>query len=204
MFHLPAPFELSAGLALLTDSSSLAGAIVGSADDQSLLRRIADRDRQAMRELCDRYADRLLRFAYPQLHDRQEAEDVVQETMLAVWQGAGTFRQASRPSTWVFGICRNKIGERLRRRRELQPLDGLPDLAAHGTPTATVELWQQFRLLSPEHREVLLLVFHQGFSQEEVAEMLGVPVGTVKSRTFHARRRLQALLEGGEPGERGL
>ncbi len=177
---------------------------MGSTDDQSLLRRIADRDQQAMRELYDRYADRLLRFAYPQLHDRQEAEDVVQETMLAIWQGGGTFRQASRASTWVFGICRNKIGERLRRRRELQPLDGLPDLAAHGTPTATVELWQQFGRLSPEHREVLLLVFHQGFSQEEVAEMLGVPVGTVKSRTFHARRRLQALLEGGEQSERGL
>lgn len=141
-----------------------------------------------MRELYDRYAGRLLRFAYPQLCDHPEAEDVVQETMLAIWQSAGTFRQASRASTWIFGICRNKVGEKLRRRRELQPLESLPELAAPGTPATTVELWQQLYRLSPEHREVLLLVFEQGFSQSAVAETLGVPLGTVKSRTFHARR----------------
>ncbi len=169
-----------------------------SVSDQALLGRIAGSDRRAMRQLYDRYADRLLRFAYPQLGDRQEAEDVVQETLLAVWQEAGTFRQASRASTWIFGICRHKVGDKLRRRREYQPLDSLPDRPAPGAPATTVELWRQLGRLSPEHREVLLLVFHQGFSQEEVAKMLGIPVGTVKSRTYHARRRLQALLDGGE------
>lgn len=163
-----------------------------------MLRRIADGDQRAMRELYDRFADRLLRFAYPLLHDRDGAEDVVQETMLAIWQSAGTFRQASQASTWIFGICRNKVGERLRRRRETQSLDDWLHLPAHDAPAATVVLWQQLGRLSPDHREILLLVFQQGFSQEEVAAMLGVPVGTVKSRTFHARRRLQALLEGNE------
>jgi RNA polymerase sigma factor (sigma-70 family) len=162
--------------------------------DEALLRRVASGDRQAMQDLYAAYAGKLLQFALARVGDRGLAEDIVQETMIAAWCSAGTYRAGSPASTWLFGICRHKVLDALRRcdRTELPPPS-----PARGESTS-LEFWESFSRLSDEQQELILLVFHYGFSQQEVAEILGVPVGTVKSRTFHARRRLQALLEGGE------
>jgi RNA polymerase sigma-70 factor (ECF subfamily) len=162
--------------------------------DGALLRRVASGDRQAMQDLYAAYAGKLLQFALARVGDRELAEDIVQETMIAVWRSAESYRGGSAAGTWLFGICRHKVLDALRR------CDGtdlpLPSPAREGS--ASLEFWESFRRLSDEQRELILLVFHYGFSQQEVADILDVPVGTVKSRTFHARRRLQALLKGGE------
>lgn len=124
---------------------------------------------------------------------------MTQDTLIATWQAAGTYRGASSVSTWLFGICRNKIGERLRRPRPLsQPVDLADIVHTDGASEAAVEFWDCFGKLDEDDQELILLVFHCGFAQREVAEITGVPVGTVKSRTHYARRRLQQLLREGE------
>jgi RNA polymerase sigma-70 factor, ECF subfamily len=164
--------------------------------DEELLGQVAASDRDAMQALYSQYADRLMRFAYSRLNSRDEAEDAVQETMIAVWERAASYQGASSPSTWLFGICRNKVGDVLRKRR---PAGGQPEPLGAGANEEVAAFWEAFGKLGDEQRELILLVFHYGFAQQEVAEILGVPVGTVKSRVHTARRRLQALLSEGEP-----
>ncbi|MBM3472562.1 MAG: sigma-70 family RNA polymerase sigma factor [Armatimonadetes bacterium] len=161
--------------------------------EERLLKRIAAGESPAMRDLHETYADRLFRYALLRTRDRQLAEDVVQETMLAAWRSASAYRGASSVSTWLFGICRHKVADALRRcpQAETRPL---PEAVA-GDASA-IEFWETFDHLQPDDRELLLLVFHYGFSQREIGQIMDVPVGTVKSRTFYARRRLQALLQG--------
>lgn len=166
--------------------------------DRELLARIAAGDRDAMQRLHSRYGDRLFRFAVSRLRAHDEAEDVVQETMIAIWRNASAYRSGSSPSTWLFGICRNKVGDALRRRKPTDPLPPGPPSATDPADPSAVEFWEAFSRLTDEQQELILLVFHQGFSQQEVAEIMQVPVGTIKSRTFYARRQLQALLAEGD------
>ena len=164
--------------------------------DETLLKRIAAGEPPAMQDLHAAYADRLFRYALLRTRDRQLAEDVVQETMLAVWRSASAYRGASSVSTWLFGICRHKVADALRRcpAHETRPLS---EALARDADEPATEFWETFDRLETDDRELLLLVFYYGFSQQEVAQIMDLPVGTVKSRTFYARRRLQALLEGG-------
>jgi RNA polymerase sigma-70 factor (ECF subfamily) len=166
--------------------------------DRELLARIAAGDRDAMQRFHSRYADRLFRFAVSRLRAHDEAEDAVQETMIAIWANASAYRSASAASTWVFGICRHKLGDALRRRRPTDPPPAVPASVSDRADPSRVEFWEAFSRLTDEQQELILLVFHQGFSQQEVAEVMRVPVGTIKSRTFYARRRLQELLSEGD------
>jgi len=165
-----------------------------SRDDDGLIRRVGEGDLGAMQVLYERYAPQLYRFALARLGDERAAEDVVQEAMLAAWQGASRFRGDSTAATWLFGICRRKVAEVCRRGRRRET-PGLRPVADDAPPDSRLEFWESFSRLSDEHQEVLLLVFHYGLSQEEVARVLGVPVGTVKSRVHYARRRLREALE---------
>ena len=162
--------------------------------DRESVEGMAAGDPTAAREVQAKYGDALFRFALSRLGSRDDALDVVQETLIAAWQSAGSYRGASSVSTWLFGICRNKLGERLRRREiAAEPLALAETLGAESREA--VEFWECFRDLDGEQQELLMLVCYHGFSQAEVAETLGIPVGTVKSRLFYARRRLQELLE---------
>lgn len=152
-----------------------------------------------MDELYARLGSRLSRFALSLLGDRDAAQDVVQETFLAAWQGAGSYQGGSSVSTWLLGICRNKVRDQLRRRpAAIEPLEEARGLVSPGSGEETVEFWACFRQMDANDQELIQLVFHQGLSLQEVAEVLGIPVGTVKSRTFYARRRLRQLLRGGD------
>jgi len=169
---------------------------------------MASGDMGAMRALYDRHAASLFRYALCRTGSREAAEDVIQETMLAAWQGAAGYRGEAGVRTWLFGICRNKLAEQARRTGGVRTPVPAETLAAPATPDAgdsverqaqgAVDFWRAFGRLSQEHREVILLVFHYGFTLRETADMLGVPLGTVKSRTHNARRRLEAAL--GEEG----
>ncbi len=166
-----------------------------AATDSELVARLARGQEDAVRELYAVYGERLFRFALARLRRSDAAEDVVQETVTAAWQSAGSYRGGAL-SAWLFGICRNRVADRLRREGPgWEPLEHAP---AGGTRVAgeATEFWEGFGRLSAEQQELILLVFYYGFSQREVAAVLGVPVGTVKSRTYYARRRLQQLLEG--------
>jgi len=173
-------------------------------DDVVLLRRVAEGDRgAALGALYDRHGAALYRFGVRLLGDPQLAEELVQETFLRVWRGAGRFepgRGAVRG--WVFAIARNVATDLHHRRARDAATPVVEDAGALDGRLDEVLLEVTVRealdTLSPAHREVLELAYQQGLAQSEVARALGVPLGTVKSRTFTALRALRgALLERG-------
>ena len=135
--------------------------------------------------------------------ERVLAEEIVQDTMLAVWRGAGSFRGESSARSWVIAIARRQTRDRLRRRR-LRVVDDavLADQPSSGPgPEATAldradlaEVMGAIRQLAASHREVLGLAFGSGLSLPEVASVLEIPLGTVKSRLTAARAALGRIL----------
>lgn len=191
-----------------------------SDEDLDLLTRVAAHDRRAFESLYRRYHRRLLAYLLRLLGGRlEEAEEALDDTFYAVWQNAGSFRGGSRVSSWLFGIAYRKglktIERAGRRRLELPESDADPiEPEAPESPRRDLERRELARAvaaalggLSPEQRRVVVLTYYRGLSYPEISERLGVPVGTVKTRMFHARRRLRELLPalgwGGEAGEAG-
>ena len=171
--------------------------------DEDLLKRIAAGDRPAMQVLFSRHRLMVHRFLLRLVRDETVAEDAVSDTFLDVWRQAGDFQGRSRVSTWLLSIARFKALTVLRKRRD----SGLDeDWAAEiedeaDTPEVTSQKLDKgaaIRLcmerLSAEHREVIDLVYYHEASVDEVAEIVGIPEGTVKTRLFHARKKLAELL----------
>lgn len=151
----------------------------------------------------DRLADHLpaLRaFAISLTRNIAAADDLVQETILKAWSNIDKFDPATNLQAWLFTILRNTYYSALRKtRREVADSDGthaagMAEKPAHDGRLAFGDFQRAFDQLSPEHREVLILVGASGFSCEEAAEMMGVAVGTVKSRASRARKRLAELM----------
>jgi RNA polymerase sigma-70 factor, ECF subfamily len=162
-------------------------------------------DEALVRALYSEHAGPLLRYA---LHltsgDRQRAEDIVQETLLRAWlHPEAISERPARP--WLFAVARNLAVDayRARRARPREVGEGALDLvAAPDEADRALESWavaDALRSLRPEHRGVLLETYYRGRSVAEAASALGIPAGTVKSRTFYALRALKLELE-----ERGL
>jgi RNA polymerase sigma factor (sigma-70 family) len=180
----------------------------GDDGDCGLLARIAAGDRSALERLYAYHQRRLFRYLCQLTSDRGLAEEILQDTILAVWQAAGTFQRRSSVRSWLFGIARRQAHNALRRRGrdtlgsdELEAVrDGAPGpesraVAAEDSERLTAALGR----LSVMHREVVALVLVEGFSYADVATLLEVPEGTVKSRLNHARGNLRALLAEHEP-----
>ncbi|SDC53889.1 RNA polymerase sigma factor [Actinokineospora iranica] len=182
--------------------------------DEQLIGAIARGDQDALRALYARHATGMLRLLHRLTSNAAVAEEVLQETWLAVWQSAGGFRGESSVRSWLFGVCRRQAHNRLRRSAFVEV--DLAEVAEPPDPDPAVEDQVLARadheaLVSaidelPEHlRAALALVLTEEMTYPEVAEALGVPVGTVKSRMSHARRRLALALasvkaqEGGTP-----
>ncbi|WP_149141186.1 RNA polymerase sigma factor [Gemmobacter caeruleus] len=129
-----------------------------------------------------------------------EADDLVQETIVKAWSNFDRFQAGTDLRAWLFTILRNTFySDRRKKRREVADPDGLHaqtlfDKPHHDGRLAMTDFIRAFDQLSPEHREVLMLVGANGYSCEQVSEMMGVAVGTVKSRTNRARARLAQLL----------
>jgi RNA polymerase sigma-70 factor (ECF subfamily) len=171
-----------------------------------LIPALARRDPQAIRQLYELYGSELYRFALARLRSTEDAADVLQETLLAAIESAPGFRGESSLRTWLFGICRHKIQDALQARSR-GAAARLAERAAEGDGRdhrdqfeESLAFWESFGRLAPRQQEILILACHYGFSQEEIAEVVGVPVGTVKSRAYYARRRLRELMrvDGGE------
>jgi RNA polymerase sigma-70 factor (ECF subfamily) len=179
--------------------------------DEVLIGRIANGDRLAMQVLYARYHVRVFRFVVRMVRDESTAEDLISEVFLDVWRQAGRFEGRSAVSTWMLSIARFKALSALRRRPE-QELDDQVAEAIEDTaddPHTALEKKDKGAILrkcltglSAEHREIIDLVYYHGKSVEEVAEIVGIPENTVKTRMFYARKRLAELLKA-EGIERG-
>ena len=148
-------------------------------------------------------------FALSLTRDASAADDLVQEAIMKAWSNLDKFTPGTNLRAWLFTILRNTFfSEKRKRKREVADIDGkyaatLSEKPSHDARLAFGDFLTAFDGLSPEHREVLILVGAEGFSYEEAAEMIGVRVGTVKSRASRARTRLAELL-GLEVGENVL
>jgi RNA polymerase sigma-70 factor, ECF subfamily len=172
-------------------------------DDVQLLRRIGRGDGSAMEAFYREHGRVVLAQVLLVTGDRVLAEEITQDTMLAVWRGAGSFRGESSARSWVIAIARRQTRDRLRARRLRVVDDGiLADQPSSGPGPEAVALDRAeladvtaaIRDLAASHREVLGLAFGSGLSLPEVAGVLEVPVGTVKSRLFAARAALNRIL----------
>jgi RNA polymerase sigma-70 factor (ECF subfamily) len=176
---------------------------LGRLTDGDLIRRVARRDASAFEALYHRFARPVFGLALRRLGDRMRAEDAVQETFAAVWRSARTYkpdRGAGAP--WLYAVARNAIVDRSRSRSE--PPGEVPDIAStelgpDERAEASYVSWRVHRALeslSPNERDVIELAYYGGLSQSEVADFLGIPLGTVKTRTRAGLGRLADLLEG--------
>jgi len=176
--------------------------------DQDLVTRCRDGDREAFAELVQKYQNRVLTLATRMLDSRSEAEDIAQDIFIKVFQSLQDFRGASRFSTWLYRItvnhCLNYIRRRTRQQQRLvgaEPGEWMQEAPA-SNPHKRLEEKERWVLvqaklqgLSPEHRTIILLRDFEGLSYEEIADVLQLETGTVKSRLHRARMELKALLE---------
>ena len=178
--------------------------------DAELLRLIARADGQAFETLYQRYHGPLFAYIFRLTRRAELVEEVLNDVMLAVWTGAPRFAGRSRPSTWIFGIGHHQTMKALRRLRTPAGEPALerdagsgawPDPVALEGPESLIgrrelssTLGRALAHLSPEQRAVVELTYYHEFSYQEIAEVLDCPVNTVKTRMFHARRRLRDLL----------
>jgi RNA polymerase sigma-70 factor (ECF subfamily) len=173
-------------------------------DDAGLLRRISQGDEDAMASFYREHGRVVFAQVLLVAGERALAEEIVQDTMLAVWRGAGSFRGESSVRSWVIAIARRQTRDRLRGQR-LRVVDDafLADQPGSGPGPEVMaldraelaEVRGAIRDLAPAHREVLGLAFGSGLSLPEVAGVLEIPVGTVKSRLTAARTALNRILD---------
>lgn len=175
----------------------------GSDLDAELLRRMAGGDESALKTLWARHAPAVHGYLRTLCDDEMMAEELLQDTFTAAWKAAGAFSGRAAARTWLFAIARRRARDRRRALRlDLASEDRLATLPQPGPSTedaalgriALAELVESIRRLGPAHREVLALSFSHQLSHTEIADLLGIPVGTVKSRIDAARRALIALV----------
>ena len=177
---------------------------MSSQDETLLLRELhTDRGESAARTLYRAYAGELYGFALNRLGDRGLAEEVVQDVFTRVWRHAADY-DPGRGSvrTWLYGITRNAIVDFERHRARRPPMaahEGDTEVAAADEPIERALLrWQvqaALERLTPEHREVVRLAHLGGLSVNEIAELTGLPPGTVKSRTYYALQNMRLALD---------
>ena len=177
-------------------------------DDADLMFRLAGGDYQALSELYERHAGLLLSLALRILHNRHDAEEVVQEGFLYAWRSAKKYDPArSSVSSWLVVIVRSRSLDRLRSYQRLESMR--LEIERHGIETRTTasegfrhvlnderakRVRRALAQLPPAQRQVLEFSYYDGRTQKEVAEMTGVPLGTVKTRTFLAMKKLRREL----------
>ncbi len=178
-----------------------------SGEDAALIERIAQRDTEALAQLYDQYAPLLLALARRVLRDVQAAEEILQEVFLQVWNQADRYQmERSSVSTWLVLLTRSRAIDRLRsrqsRERTLTAFETQrPPSHTSNSATTTVlkeqrrkRLAREMGALPPEQRRVLELAFYAGLSQTEIAAKVDIPLGTVKTRTLLAMKKLRKAL----------
>jgi RNA polymerase sigma-70 factor (ECF subfamily) len=178
---------------------------VQETSDEALVLSIATGDKQALQVLFGRHNVRVYRFVLRFLNDEAAAEDLVSEVFFDVWRQASRFEARSQVSTWLLAIARNKALSALRRRSTEELDDEVAEFIEDpaDSPEVTMQKKQRSSILadcltqlSAAHREIIDLVYYHEKSIDEVAEIIGVPQNTVKTRMFYARKRIAELMNG--------
>jgi RNA polymerase sigma-70 factor (ECF subfamily) len=194
---------------LMTIETGQRGGAAAAGDEADLMARVASGGadaEHALRELYQRYSERVFGLGVLMLKDRELAAELVQETFVRLWRVAATFDpQRGSMAAFAFTIAR-RLALDLRRRPSLRPFEPQPEVeeeADSGDPLDTVLIGLTVRdalqALSEPHRQVLELSYRGDLKQTEIAAMLGIPLGTVKTRSYYALRALKLALE-----ERGV
>ena len=170
--------------------------------DEELIERIASGDKLAMRVLFARHQVRVFRFLCGILRNQNAAEDILSDVFMDIWRQAGRFEGRSSVSTWMLSIARFKALSALRRPREseldeeaaaeIEDAADDPEVVAQKKDKGDI-LRACLAGLTAEHREIIDLVYYQEKSVEECAEIVKIPENTVKTRLFHARKRLAEI-----------
>ncbi|HVT17547.1 MAG TPA: sigma-70 family RNA polymerase sigma factor [Thermoanaerobaculia bacterium] len=176
-------------------------------DESSLLRRVAAKDRKAFETLYSLYYRRLFSYIFKLTRRAELVEEALNDVMLVVWTKAASFDGRSRLSTWIFGIAYHKALKALAHRPpETAASQAAPErepsepVASEGPESLIVRrelastVGKALAALSPEQRAVVELTYYYELSYQEIAEIVDCPVNTVKTRMFHARRRLRQIL----------
>jgi RNA polymerase sigma factor (sigma-70 family) len=178
--------------------------------DEALVALVARGDEDALAELYDRVSRIAYGLALRVLRDERHAEDAVQEAFLQVWRSAATFRaERAKASTWILTLVHRRAVDLVRReeRRQADPLTDDAAAVAQAPEQTEEAAWLRFerervqsalKQLPDMQREALELAYYGGFSQSELADRLGVPLGTIKSRMFAGLSRLRELLDDSE------
>lgn len=170
-------------------------------DDEIRTLLVRKRFTEAFELAISAYGDRMLGLAFSILRDRAEAEDAVQDVMVRIWRALPQFRGESAVATWVYTITRNRCLTMLKQRRALEPVS-LDEPAARdaaekvvATPATESDVWTLLGTLPLPYRQALTLFYAQEKSYEEIARILDMPMGTVKTHLHRAKRQLRRLLE---------
>lgn len=193
------------GTLRLTDTparNAVADAELDATTDAALLRAIAAGDVDAHRRLYERHAAAVFAFLVARTGDRQQAEDVLQEVMIAVWKGAQAFRGASAVRSWMIGIAVHKASHAMRavrRERATPPPSGrgtdAPPTSLAAKVDDRLDVAAALAALPESQRTVVVLFFFDGQSLDAISALLNVPIGTVKSRLHRAKAQLKAALD---------
>lgn len=167
--------------------------------DVDLLTAIAGGNRRALEALYLNYHRRLTSFLMRITQSYENVEEVINDTFLVVWQTAKDFRNESRSSTWIFGIAYRTALKSVRRQKNHSAaisLDASAEQATDPVLDAEVQDWllQGLGRLPVEQRLTLELAYQMGYSLEEIASITSVPLGTVKTRMYHARQKMRVHL----------
>jgi RNA polymerase sigma-70 factor (ECF subfamily) len=175
----------------------------GDANDVRLIAMIEAGDRNAFAQLYRAYFPRLVRFLDRMTRNGALIEEIINDTLLVVWQRADAFNHSSKVSTWIFSIAYRKALKGIRSLDE--PVDADPDAEAgdeHDQPEAALSLQQlqqqvaqALDALPHAQRTVVNLAYYHGMAYEEIAAIMDCPLNTVKTRMFNARGKLRSLLE---------
>ena len=173
--------------------------------EQLLIQQIAGGSREAFEQLYRAWQTRLFRYLLRMVGDSGAAEELTNDTMVAAWKAAPSFKGQSKVSTWLFAIARNKALNSLRRHQPetVEVEEAMAVASSSGGQEQSVSrdrlhttMKDALQQLSPDHREVMELTFYQELSYQEIAEIMQCPVNTVKTRMFYAKKKLQEILEG--------
>ena len=169
--------------------------------DELLVTCVQSGDRRAAERLAVRWHPRMLRTAKRLLRDEDQARVAVQEAWLSITTGIGSLRDPSRFAPWAFGILRRRCFDQIRlaRKRRNGEGGGEIDLPVDGASDEVLDIRRAFAALPSDQRLAAQLFFVEGLTLAEIAEVQDVPLGTAKTRLFHARRKLKAALSGENP-----
>lgn len=176
----------------------------GALYDEWLVTLVQSGDRGAAEQLFRRWNPRMLRTARRYVGDADLAEQIVQESWIGVLKGIRRLRDPSRLAPWIFGILRRKGADSIRiaqRDRAYRNDPAPPEPSERATQDDAAAIRSAFASLPPDQRLAAHCHFVEGLTLREIAEVQGIPLGTAKTRLFHARRKLKEALGGGTKGE---